>query len=259
MLWAAITVGVLVVMIVLIVAGYAGTDGEAKAKESGCADDRRDVLAAQAVPGAQYVPCFTQRVAVWSVRSERYSEEGVHIELSDEGRKEADWRIDFTASCVPPPDASVVRRQGDNAAVHQRTETIPDGVRRSEWMQFPGGCVTSQLDVTGRVDQRLIFEEVDDLLRLVPRSVIDRQVTEAMGGEVRLDPPNQTTPAPVATTGTAPPSSPDASTSTDVNEPEATDGTTEDPPADQSGADQSGEGHNSGEPREDVPADTAGG
>lgn len=212
-----VVVGVIILMIVLISVGYEPSDtNENHQATTGCLHDQRDFLAAQSVPSAQYVPCFTERAVGWNVVTQTFSNDGSHIEMTTDAIQDVDWKLDFTSTCTPPA-TDPIDKAGNPAEVRQRTVSVPDieGVERTEWMTFTGGCVVSTVTVPVRIDEQSIFDEIDDLIRLVRRSVLNEHILKETDGKVPLDPSSSA--APTATsvpTGSAPGTTPGSTTGT---------------------------------------------
>lgn len=192
----AVSLGVVVVVLSLI--GLGAEDArDGRVGQARCARDRLVLLVAQSVPTAQTVPCFQTFVDGWSVTTDQVDDTGTRLQLTTSQIDGATWSVQFAASCSPDPAAQTVESNDSGGPagvqVRQVTDETDTSYSETDWYVFAGGCVTSQVQVPFRLDRNVVFQDVDDMLRLVPRSDLNDAVYADSDGELHLDPPSSTT------------------------------------------------------------------
>jgi hypothetical protein len=187
--------GVVLGLVLLILSVSLGADHSSATSSrvpgTRCVRDRREILAAQSVPGAQYVPCITDAVDGWTIASESFSsDDGASLRLTNDNLSGVVWTVTFTNACTPGA-TDTVSRSATPATVYEQTTATSAGSEaetRTQWLVFEGGCVVSAVTLPSRIDRQLIKSETDRLLALVPRSVLDAEVRSFTGGSLGLDP-----------------------------------------------------------------------
>lgn len=192
----AVSLGVVVVVLSLI--GLGAEDArDGRVGQARCARDRLVLLVAQSVPTAQTVPCFQTFVDGWSVTTDQVDDTGTRLQLTTSQIDGATWSVQFAASCSPDPAAQTVESNDSGGPagvqVRQVTDETDTSYSETDWYVFAGGCVTSQVQVPFRLDRNVVFQDVDDMLRLVPRSDLNDAVYADTDGELHLDPQSTTT------------------------------------------------------------------
>jgi hypothetical protein len=146
-----------------------------------------ELLTAQTVAGATYVPCLTDGLEEWTVASTFYGSSGTRLKLVTE-RLDGTWTIEFGRTCEKGdlPEARPVRdfqgqlfrRVDDSGSRHQ--ETV--------YYEFDGGCVVSDVDLPRNRVLDVLLEERDEALHLVPRADLADEVSRRTDGKLSLDP-----------------------------------------------------------------------
>ncbi|MFN8038286.1 MAG: hypothetical protein U0Q07_03650 [Acidimicrobiales bacterium] len=193
---AAVSLGVVVLVLALV--GLGAEDAKnGRVGQARCARDRLVLLVAQSVPTAQTVPCFQTFVDGWAVTTNQVDDTGTRLQLSTSEIDGATWSVQFAATCSPDPSAQTVESNDSGGPagvqVRQVTSETDSSYSETDWYVFAGGCVTSQVQVPFRLDRNVVFQDIDDMLRLVPRSDLNDAVYADTDGELHLDPPSSTT------------------------------------------------------------------
>lgn len=189
---AVVVLGTLVVVLVLIGLG-AEDEHNARRGDDRCARDPDVLLVAQSVPSAQTIPCFVTFVDGWTVTNDEVASGGTHLELTTNQIDGATWTVQFDETCTP--DASAQEVPSDESggpagvSVRERAEETDASYRVIDWYVFAGGCVVSDVYVPFRMDHAVILDDVDQMLRLVPRQKLNDAVLDETDGELPLDPP----------------------------------------------------------------------
>lgn len=191
---AGVVTALVAVAVGFISLGYVDVRPESsRIGASRCVREPSVTLVAQSVPSAQLVPCLTDEAAGWSVDTTKISNEGTDMTLSTSKVNGVSWTLAFAATCADV-DAGAPSREiapeGQPAVVSTRTVDLSgdEGIERTQWFRFDGGCVTSTVVVPGRLDRQIILAEVDRLLALVTRRTISAEVRVDTDGKLSLDP-----------------------------------------------------------------------
>jgi hypothetical protein len=193
---AVVVIGVAVVVaFALLVAISLHVDEEAASITIGstaCVRARQVVLTAQSVPGASLVPCLTADATRWEGSTSSFTSEGTSMTLRNQTVLEATWQMQFDPACAPAAGATRTTEQVGGIEVTTSVvagAAAPRGtadVAETTWSEFPGGCVTTIVTVPGNLDRRLILDETDSLLVLLPRTVLAADVQQGNDGRLSL-------------------------------------------------------------------------
>jgi len=116
------------------------------------------ILMAQALPNADYVPCFSSMPDDWALESTEIETGGV--ELSVDRKGVGDVEIEFGPSCAPEGDRVVLDLPADVQAFESSGT-----VDVTRWLIFPGGCVSIDsvggLDLSEMVNSVLLVSRAD--------------------------------------------------------------------------------------------------
>ena len=178
-----VTVGV--ALSTALAVALTGCGAEPPSPDLKCASRPSQVLAAQSVPEAQYVPCISDVQAPWMLMSTDSDQDRTEVvmEWSSSGNATERALVTLQATCSlggasvtttgVPPDVGVT------GAVSGRTVTTT--------YSFEGGCV--QVDVTRARHQEAKPLTSDDFtIEFVPREVLEQYVLEQTNDRVGLDP-----------------------------------------------------------------------
>ncbi len=154
-----------------------------------CEEPNSVILAAQAVPTADYVPCVDAMPAGWRLEGTEYRSDGVTIAFASNRAPIADLDVRFESSCEP----------GDTA-VDGGAEALsvpPGALLTSEAVDFNGSPAT-RLVVTdvGYCAEFFIELQANEAItaedfptwQWIPRIVIDAWVLAGTNDRLRLDP-----------------------------------------------------------------------
>jgi hypothetical protein len=142
------------------------------------------VLMAQAVPGAEYIPCVKLYPAGWSLASLRASRgQAVMLFDSDRGGMGA-LRVTFAPRCRPagtsiPPD--VLGADGlrvRNERVRQFNQKFSPTYHATRYYTFNGGCMIFELQVNAGT-QATLTTDAAIMVNLVSRRALALQVAAA--------------------------------------------------------------------------------
>lgn len=150
-----------------------------------CTSRPAQVLAAQSVPDAAYVPCITDVQAPWTLMSTDSDQDRTQVVMQWSSSGDAAERalVTLQATCslgqttvtAPgiPPDVGIMRT--DTGRTVRTVYT------------FEGGCV--EVDVMrARQDQGEPLSSEDFTIEFVPREVLNEYVLEQTNDRVGLDP-----------------------------------------------------------------------
>ena len=184
----------------LLLAGGAGlaggcVDGSAVAVEVGRRPDctgppgtvqRGLLIMAQAVPGAQWLPCIRTVPLGWTFDEIRPRDGGAEIFFnSDRDGHHALVVLlrpscDVTGATEVPAELPGIRR-------FERVTRVSSGYGGERHHTFPGGCVTYRFDLRGETRAGPVAA-VSEALGFLGRRDLDEQVREVSDGRLRLDP-----------------------------------------------------------------------
>lgn len=178
--------GAALTVLVLLGAGCA-VDSIEPAAGTDCRVGDVELLTAQTVPGASYVPCLADGFEEWTVSSTYYGSAGTRIRLVTE-RLDGTWTVEFGRTCETGdlPEAQPVR--DFRGTLFRRIDDSGARYEETSYYEFDGGCVISDVDLPNNRVLGVLLEERDEGLHLVPRDSLDAEVLERTDGRVGLDP-----------------------------------------------------------------------
>jgi tRNA A-37 threonylcarbamoyl transferase component Bud32/membrane-associated phospholipid phosphatase len=143
-------------------------------------------LMAQSVPSASLVPCVRSLPAGWSVAGVAVNNGRSVLTLNHDRAGEGALVVRLTAGCDP---GGAVERPSPTAGVqrYQRTESRADEFTATSYDQFPGGCVTSRLRVTGDPNGEFAAQ-APEVVGFTTRSTLQEALSQRSGGRLQLDP-----------------------------------------------------------------------
>jgi hypothetical protein len=145
-----------------------------------------EILSAQTVPSASYVPCLADGLAEWEVRTTEYTDDGTSLRLVT-ARLDGTWTIELADSCEPgsaPSQPPIDQFEGE---LFQRVDDGGDRFRETTYYTFDGGCVVSDLDLPGDRSIDAPRDERDEALTFVPRAQLAAEVERRTDGKLTLD------------------------------------------------------------------------
>lgn len=167
----------------LVVAGCAGDGFDVDARVD-CRITSTNILVAQSVPAASYVPCI-ERNDEFTLRSQQVDSGGSRFEL-DAARSGGTWTVTLADRCAGAGDGAEAGDEPPEPAIDESTAS--GRVTRTATYAFEGGCVTSTLDLPDSADVDLVIQAADQALDLLPRPLLADAVSVRTDGELPLDP-----------------------------------------------------------------------
>jgi hypothetical protein len=146
-----------------------------------------ELLTAQTVAGASYVPCLAHGLEEWQVESNFYGSRGTRVSLATE-RLDGRWKIEFGSSCDPgdlPAEKPIESFRGE---FFRRVDDGGPRYRETAYYRFDGGCVVSDVDLPRNRVLDVVLEERADALDLVARAELEDEVERRTDGRLSLDP-----------------------------------------------------------------------
>jgi hypothetical protein len=148
------------------------------------------VLMAQSVPSATWIPCIRTALPLgWSFHHLDARNGKAHFSLdSDRDGQEAvtvrlDASCDTAGATEIPSDRPGMRRL-------ERVQRVSPRFAGERYYVFPGGCVTCVFSLAGdNAGEGLAL--ASDVVGVVPRADLEKQVREKSGGRLSLDPPGE--------------------------------------------------------------------
>jgi len=141
--------------------------------------DRGDsaLIAAQSVPSAEMLPCFTHLPLGWEVDTVGITHDGTSISFDSDRAGHHAAALDFLEAC--DSTGSTEQPSGhDDVERFARTEQEGSSVRTSIFHVFAGGCVTWTFDVSDKVPLSELTA-LEESLVLMPRSVVRDNVVDS--------------------------------------------------------------------------------
>jgi len=173
------------VAIVIPVAGLLSACNGGPEPDLTCGSRPAQVLAAQSVPTAAYVPCITDITEPWVLTATDTDQDRTEIHLQWLASESANQKalVTLAARC-DYPDASPIP-----AAVPSDIEvtTMTDNKTVSTFYAFPGGCVEASVTRTAGHPVEALTAR-DFTVQLVPREALNDFVLEQTNDSVGLDP-----------------------------------------------------------------------
>jgi hypothetical protein len=151
-----------------------------------CTDLEPLWLEAQSVPSASLVPCVRILPAGWSVAEVAVNNGRSVLTLNHDRVGEGALVVRLTAGCDP---RGAVERPSPTAGVrrYQRAESRADEFIATSYDQFPGGCVTSRLRMTGDPNGEFAAQ-APEVVGFTTRSTLQEALSQRSGGRLQLDP-----------------------------------------------------------------------
>jgi tRNA A-37 threonylcarbamoyl transferase component Bud32/membrane-associated phospholipid phosphatase len=153
----------------------------------GCADLEPLWLMAQSVPSASQVPCVRALPVGWSVAEVTVNDGRSVLTLNHDRAGDGALVVRLTAACdragavVGPSPVMGVRH-------FQRTESSAGGGFAATWYdQFPGGCVTSRLQLTTDPNGEFAAQ-APQVLGFTTRAALQEALSQRSDGRLQLDP-----------------------------------------------------------------------
>ena len=174
--------------LLLVVAALALVSCSAKppSPDLRCASRPAQVLAAQSVPDAQYVPCVRDIIPPWSLMSTDSDQDRTQVVIEWSSSSSANERalVTLKDDC-PVDDLSEVSSTELPSDVEMAQAFM--GRTATTVYSFEGGCV--QVDVTRARQQEVAPLSPDDFtIDFVSRDVLNTYVLEQTNDQVGLDP-----------------------------------------------------------------------
>ena len=141
--------------------------------------DRGDsaLIAAQSVPSAEMLPCFTALPLGWEVDAVGITQDGTSVRFDSDRAGHHAATLDFHELCDPAGSAQQPSDQ-DGVERFVRTEQVTPGLRANIFFVFAGGCVTWKFDFNDKVPLSELTA-LEESLVLMPRSVVRDNVAES--------------------------------------------------------------------------------
>ena len=174
------------VLLVLPALALAGCSAKPPSPDLRCGSRPAQVLAAQSVPGAEYVPCINHVVPPWSLRSTDSDQDRTQVVLEWSSSSSANEQALVTLKEACPAEG-VQETQGADLPPGVAATQAVTGRTATTVYSFQGGCV--QVDVTRARQQEVAPVTTEDfVIDFVPRDVLNTYVLEQTNGRVELDP-----------------------------------------------------------------------
>lgn len=162
-----------------------GCSAEPPSPDLKCASRPAQVLAAQSVPEAEYVPCISDIQAPWVLMSTDSDQDRTEVVMqwSSSGNAAERALVTLQATCSPGESSVTTTGMPPDVGV---TRTV-SGRTVSTIYSFEGGCVL--VDLTGgRQDDVEPLTSDDFTIRFVSRETLDQYVLGQTNDRVGLDP-----------------------------------------------------------------------
>lgn len=135
------------------------------------------LIAAQSVPTAQMLPCFTPLPLGWEVETVDITQDGTTIRFDSDRAGHHAAKLVFAETC----DITGAAQQPGNQEDVERfalTEQVEPRLRARSFHVFDGGCVTWSFEFGNDVPRSEV-DELGETVVLVPRSVVADDVAES--------------------------------------------------------------------------------
>ncbi len=135
------------------------------------------IIAAQSVPSAEMLPCFTPLPLGWEVDGVGITDDGTTIRFDSDRAGEQAAKFEFdkwcdrTGAAQQPSDQEEVER-------FARTDRAGSRLQTTFFYLFEGGCATWQFDFDDDV-QRAELTVLEETLVFVPRTLVSDQLAES--------------------------------------------------------------------------------
>lgn len=135
-----------------------------------CAEGGSVLIAAQSVPSAQMLPCFTQLPLGWEVETVDITQDGTTIRFDSDRAGNQAAKLVFAESCDVTGAAEQPNEQ-DGVERFTLTEQVDPTLRARSFHVFDGGCATWTFEFGNDVP-RTEINQLDATMVLVPRQVV---------------------------------------------------------------------------------------
>ena len=150
-----------------------------------CADLEPLWLQAQSVPSASLVPCV-ELLPGWRMLGANARNGWSEFTLNHDQAGNRAMVVRLTPTC-DPAGATEMPSQRPGVRHYERTERRTNRFTATWYDQFPGGCVTSQLDSTSDLDGTFATQ-APRVLGFVTRQALQQALAERSNGRLHLDP-----------------------------------------------------------------------
>lgn len=134
-------------------------------------------IAAQSVPSAQMLPCFTELPLGWEVDGVAIDQDGTRINFDSDRAGHHAATLDFDEACDRSGTAEQPSAQ-DGVKRFTRTDRADPGLRASVFYVFAGGCASWHFEFNDTVP-RSELTALEQTLILLPRSVVQDGLAES--------------------------------------------------------------------------------
>jgi tRNA A-37 threonylcarbamoyl transferase component Bud32/membrane-associated phospholipid phosphatase len=151
-----------------------------------CTDLEPQWLMAQSVPSASLVPCVRSLPVGWSLARVTVNDGRSALTLDHDRAGTGALVVRLTAACAP---AGAVEGPSPHAGVrhYQRIESRTRVFMATWYDQFPGGCVTSRLQLTTDPNGEFAAQ-APQVLGFTTRAALQEALSERSDGRLQLDP-----------------------------------------------------------------------
>ena len=173
------------VIVVAVTLGLTGCSAEPPTPDLRCASLPPQILAAQSVPEASYVPCIKDVSPPWSIVSTDSDQDRTQVTMEWSSSSAATERalITLQDACQTGTPSAPSDDVPSDVEVTQSTQ----GRIATTTYSFTGGCVEVDMRRARQHEVAPLSTE-DFTVELVPREVLNAYVLEQTNGQVGLDP-----------------------------------------------------------------------
>lgn len=135
------------------------------------------LIAAQSVPTAQMLPCFTALPLGWDVDAVDVTQDGTTIRFDSDRAGHQAATLVFAQLCDV---AGAAQQPNDQEGVERftLTEQVEPQLRAKSFHVFDGGCVTWSFEFGNDVPRSEI-NDLDETMMLLPRSAVSDDLAES--------------------------------------------------------------------------------
>ena len=165
---------------------FVGCSAKPPSPDLRCGSRPAQVLAAQSVPDAEYVPCVKDVLPPWSLMSTDSDQDRTQVVLEWSSSSSAHERAVVTLRQECPVEGLPGVEDADLPPGVEVTQALT-GRTATTVYSFPGGCV--QVDVTRARQHEVAPLTPDDFtIDLVSRELLNQYVLDQTNDQVGLDP-----------------------------------------------------------------------
>jgi hypothetical protein len=177
------------IVVVLLGAGACGLPQRQAAPMCRMQEDGPEtiVLLAQAVPGADLVPCVAEYPPGWHFADLEVRSGGGWFTLDNDRAGVSAVRVELSETCDTSEFTEIASDEEDTIRF-ERVLSVEGSFRSIRAYKFAGGCVTYRFQFVQR--GQALVNEVSAMLTFAPRSDVDAFVRRTRGGGITLDPPS---------------------------------------------------------------------